>query len=139
MKHNEVIVYRGNDEAVILTREDFESEAEFEKWLLWMRENASEKRMGRAVCLWKDMSLLADSEDAFALRDEGEKPLWRVARESLTQTQYRRLHMHVLEEMRLREIAQEEESCYQAVHKSITDAKRKLRKILEGKKHAYKK
>lgn len=134
MKHDHVIVYRGNDKTIILTREDFENEEEFEKWRLWMRENASEKRLGRSVRLWEDMSLVADSEDVVALGDEDEKHLWRIARENLTQTQYRRLYMYVLEKMTLREIAEKEGSCYQAIHKSVIGAKKKLRSILEGKK-----
>lgn len=134
MKHDHAIVYRGNDKTVILTREDFENEEEFEKWRLWMRENTSDKRMGRSVRLWEDMSLVADSEDAAALEDEEEKHLWCIARGNLTRTQYRRLCMYVLEKMTLREIAEKEGSCYQAIHKSIIGAKRKLRGILEGKK-----
>lgn len=134
MKHDHVIVYRGNDKTIILTREDFENEEEFEKWRLWMCENASEKRLGRSVRLWEDMSLVADSEDVVALEDEDEKHLWRIARENLTQTQYRRLCMYVLEKMTLREIAEKEGSCYQAIHKSVIGAKKKLRSILEGKK-----
>lgn len=134
MKHDHVIVYRGNDKTIILTREDFENEEEFEKWRLWMRENASEKRLGRSVRLWEDMSLVADSEDVVALEDEDEKHLWRIARENLTQTQYRRLCMYVLEKMTLREIAEKEGNCYQAIHKSVIGAKKKLRSILEGKK-----
>ena len=45
MKHDHVIVYRGNDKTIILTREDFENEEEFEKWRLWMRENSSDKML----------------------------------------------------------------------------------------------
>ena len=134
MKLNDAIIYQGKDKTIILTREDFENEEEFEKWCLWMRENTSEKRMGRSVRLWEDMSLVADSEDAAALGDEEEKHLWRIARENLTRTQYRRLCMYVLEKMTLREIAEKEGNCYQAIHKSIIGAKKKLRGILEGKK-----
>ncbi|MDY5348868.1 MAG: hypothetical protein SPG80_04905 [Candidatus Ventricola sp.] len=47
MKHDHAIVYRGNDKTVILTREDFENEEEFEKWRLWMRENTSDKKDGQ--------------------------------------------------------------------------------------------
>ena len=134
MKHDHAIVYRGNDKTVILTREDFENEEEFEKWRLWMRENTSDKRMGRSVRLWEDMSLVADSEDAAALEDEEEKHLWCITRENLTRTQYRRLCVYVLEKMTLREIAEKEGSCYQVIHKSIIGAKKKLRGILERKK-----
>lgn len=134
MKHDHVIVYRENDKTIVLTREDFQNEEEFEKWLLWMHENTSDKRLGRSVRLWEDMSLVADSEDAVALADEEEQHVWRIARENLTRTQYRRLCMYVLERMTLREIAEKEGSCYQAIHKSIIGAKKKLRGILEGKK-----
>lgn len=136
MKHDHVIVYRGNDKTVILTREDFENEEEFEKWRLWMRENTSDKRMGRSVRLWEDMSLVADSEDASALGDEDEKGLWRIAKQNLSQTQYRRLNMYIMDEMTLQEIADKEGVCFQAVHKSIVGAKRKLRRILERKRNS---
>lgn len=135
MKLNDAIIYRGKDKTVILTREDFENEEEFEKWLHWMRENASSKGLGRSVRLWEDMSLVADLSEAETPRDEDEQHLWRIARQNLSQTQYRRLNMYIMDEMTLQEIADKEGVCFQAVHKSIVGAKRKLRRILERKRN----
>ena len=43
--------------------------------------------------------------------------------------------MYIVDELTLQAIADEEETCFQAIHKSITGAKKKLRIILEGEKH----
>ena len=39
--------------------------------------------------------------------------------------------MHVVKNMTLQEIAMEEGTCFQAIHKSIVNAKKKLREVLK--------
>ena len=39
--------------------------------------------------------------------------------------------MHVVKSMTLQEIAMEEGTCFQAIHKSIVNAKKKLREVLK--------
>ena len=53
MNPNEVIIYKGVNQTVILTGTDFQSDEGFEKWYHWMNENAADKRPGRFIALWK--------------------------------------------------------------------------------------
>lgn len=131
MKSKDVIVYKGTGHAVILTRADFQSDEEFEKWHRWLQENAADKRLGRAVCLWEDMNLLEAPAYKATLQREENLYLWRIAKQNLTEKQYRRLYMCAAEGMTLQEIALKEGTCFQAIHKSIVSAKEKMKKLLE--------
>lgn len=129
---DDVIIYKGSHQTVILTHADFPSDEEFEKWYHWINENTTDRRFGRFIALWKDMDFLEspDAEKPF-LRQENRRCLWRIAKQNLTAKQYRRLYMHVVKSMTLQEIAMEEGTCFQAIHKSIVNAKKKLREVLK--------
>ena len=89
---DDVIIYKGSHQTVILTHADFPSDEEFEKWYHWINENTTDRRFGRFIALWKDMDFL-ESPDAGKpfLRRENRRCLWRIAKQNLTAKQYRRL------------------------------------------------
>lgn len=60
---DDVIIYKGSHQTVILTHADFPSDEEFEKWYHWINENTTDRRFGRLIALWKDMDFL-ESPDA---------------------------------------------------------------------------
>ena len=55
---DDVIIYKGSHQTVTLTRADFPSDEEFEKWYHWINENTTDRRFGRFITLWKDMDFL---------------------------------------------------------------------------------
>lgn len=48
---DDVIIYKGSHQTVTLTRADFPSDEEFEKWYHWINENTTDRRFGRFITL----------------------------------------------------------------------------------------
>lgn len=48
---DDVIIYKGSHQTVILTHADFPSDEEFEKWYHWINENTTDRRFGRFIAL----------------------------------------------------------------------------------------
>ena len=125
-----------------LTRADFSSEEEFQKWKAWSDEDyyAAEQGGrgygGPPLEDWvlpsdpspEDLMLEADME---AAQGAARAALVEQIRSQLTEKQYRRLSLYYLEGMTEREIAKLEGVGQQRVSRSILTGKRALKKIFE--------
>lgn len=127
-----------------LSRADFASEEEFLWWKRWSDADYRQiEREGREFydnCISLDeclsfISARTSAEDElFARIDEAERlsaqaNLMQQIRDILTGNQYRRLWMHCVDGFSEREIAAIEHVGQQRISKSITAARRKIKKI----------
>ena len=122
-----------------LTRSDFSSEEEFQKWKAWSdRDYHTTEKAGRA---YHDNRLpLADwavpnapSAEELLLEADGtdtaRAALIQRVRNGLTEKQYRRLRLYYLEGLSEREIARLEGVGQQRVSRSIRTGKKAMEKI----------
>ena len=151
-KDPNAIVYMDANEAIIrLTREDFASEEEFLKWKSWSdgnyhtednqdvvegKHNTSIDDLSEAALSIPAIDVVMDRKHEKAERRRAASAMVSQIRDKLTETQFRRLWMHEVEEKTLEEIAALENVAFQSVHESIESAKKKILKIF--KKHPEK-
>ena len=143
-KDPDAIVYTDADRRIIrLTREDFDTEADFLKWKAWSDEDYHEEDKGDNVQASHNLPLdsVADGtaatdspeviiEERFEKLEHDEfvaETVIRIRRQ-LTGRQFRRLWMNAVDEMKVGEIAKEHGVQHSAVSGSISTAKKKIRK-----------
>ena len=140
------IVYLDSDGRTIrLTREDFSTEEEFQKWKSWsdqqyLQESRQEKNYCDRKVTIKEFdqrqgtsadseTLLLEHEDRMAQKRAAQivtKDIQRL----LTKTQYRRLWLYGVMHMTEEEIGRLENVSHQAVSKSLHSAMRRIRKYI---------
>ena len=122
-----------------LTRDDFSSEEEFQKWKAWSdREYHATEKAGRAyhdnrlpLTDWAVPSapsveeLLLEADGA----DTARAALIQRVRNGLTEKQYRRLRLYYLEGLSEREIARLEGVGQQRISRSIRTGKKAMEKF----------
>lgn len=125
------IVYRGVKEIVVLKDTDFASAEEFYKWkMLLENEKATISLSNKYIAVMKDLEWLSDAESNGDEDIERAERIMGLAKRVLTERQYRRLYSYVIEGKTLMEIGAIEGISHQNVCKSITAAKKKMKKIL---------
>lgn len=148
-KDKEAIIYQdANGRIIRLTREVFASEEEFLRWKGWSDENYHDAEKERHVESNHALSLeelpesIAVSESPeemfFSDRQEWERQQLRDLLMAgydacLTDKQRRRLWLHCVEKLSVRQIAAAEAVSFQTVAESIIFAKKKIKTFL--KKH----
>ena len=140
------IVYLDSDGSTIrLTREDFSTEEEFQKWKAWsdqqyLQESRQEKSyLDRKVTIKEfdqRQGTPADSEALLLEREErmAQKRAAQIVTKDiqklLTKNQYRRLWLYGVLHMTEEEIGRLENVSHQAVSKSLRSAMRRIRKYI---------
>lgn len=143
-KDASAIVYIDANENIIrLTREDFSSEEEFQKWKAWSDENYHTEDNRDVVEGKHNMSIDDLSEAALAIpaidevmdrqHEKSERRKMASAmvsqiRDKLTETQFRRLWMYFVDGMTIDEIGEKEGVSHQAISLSITTTIKKIKK-----------
>ena len=121
-----------------ITRRDFSSDAEFERWKAWSDKDyhATEKRdrryNDRCTALNEAIDGTAPSAEDIVIAEAerlDRQRLSQIVRDSLTETQYRRLCLYYLERMSESEIAELEGVGQSRISRSLAAAKGKLKKI----------
>ncbi len=158
-KKNDYVINRFDAEAIVcrsvtgayirLTRENFSSEEEFQRWKTWSdRDYQQTEKTGRSFydkeIPWEEhlgpLGVVSSvEEDFFARLTEMENVQNRrklceeqvaMVQKTLTEAQYRRLWMYCVLDMSLKQIAQVEGVSHQNISKSILSAKKKIKKIM---------
>lgn len=148
-KDPDAIVYLDSDGNVIrLTRENFSSEEEFQRWKDWsdqqyLQEVRQEKGYWDRKVTIKELDQRQDAPaDSEALLLEREERMaqkraalvvTRDIRRLLTTTQYRRLWLYGAIGMTEEEIGRQENVSHQAVSKTLRSAMRRIRKYISRK------
>jgi DNA-directed RNA polymerase specialized sigma subunit len=143
-KDASAIVYIDTNGNIIrLTREDFASEEEFQKWKSWSDENYHTEDNRDVVEGKHNMSIDDLSEAALAIpaidvvmdrqHEKSERRKMASAmvsqiRNKLTETQFRRLWMYLVDGMTIDEIGEKEGVSHQAISLSITTTIKKIKK-----------
>ena len=141
---NAIIYIDANENIIRLTREDFASEEEFQKWKAWSDENYHTEDNRDVVEGKHNMSIDDLSEAALSLpaidvvmdRQHEKSERRRMAsamvsqiRDKLTETQFRRLWMYFADGMTVDEIGRIEGISHQNISKSIGAAMKKIKNI----------
>ena len=143
-KAPDAIVYMDVNEVIIrLTREDFASEEEFLKWKSWSDGNYHTEDNQDVVEGKHNTSIDGLSEAAFSIpaidvvmdhqhekfeRRKMASVMASQIRDKLTETQFRRLWMYLVDGMTIDEIGGKEGVSHQAISLSITTTIRKIKK-----------
>ena len=144
-KDQEAIVYMDADRNIIrLTREDFDTEADFLKWKAWSDENYHDQEKRDHVHANHTFSM-ADIPYAVGATDGPEvvieQRIEKQAREryseetvirirgQLTEKQFRRIWKHCVEGMTEQEIAAAEHTSQSKISESITPGLKKIKRI----------
>ena len=143
-KDSSAIVYiDANDNIIRLTREDFASEEEFQKWKSWSDENYHTEDNRDVVEGKHKMSIDDLSEAALAIpaidvvmehqHERVEKrrqasTMVSQIKDKLTETQFRRLWMYFVDGMTIDKIGEKEGVSHQAISLSITTTIKKIKK-----------
>ena len=140
---NAIVYMDANENIIRLTREDFASEEEFQKWKSWSDENYHTEDNRDVVEGKHNMPIDDLSEAALAIpaidvvmdRQHEKSERRRMAsamvsqiRDKLTETQFRRLWMYEVDKKSLEEIAEVEGVSAQAAFYSIELAHKKISK-----------
>ena len=140
---NAIVYTDANDNLIRLTREDFASEEEFQRWKSWSDENYHTEDNRDVVEGKHNMPLDDLSEAALAIpaidvvmEHQHEKSEQRrqasamvsQIRDKLTETQFRRLWMYFVDGMTIDEIGAREGVSHQAISLSITTTIKKIKK-----------
>ena len=144
-KDASAIVYIDANENIIrLTREDFTSEEEFQKWKSWSDENYHTEDKRDVVEGKHNMSIDDLSEAALAVpaidvvmdrqHERAEKRrqasvMVAQIKDKLTETQFRRVWMYFVDGMTIDEIGEIEGISHQNISKSIGAAMKKIKKL----------
>ena len=129
----EAIIFRSVTGAdVRLTRADFASDAEFERWKQW--SDSDYRSTERRCRTYDDRRCALTAATPQPVRDEERTPpdaaLIRLLREQLTATQLRRLRKHVVLGMSVTDIAAEENVAKPTVSTSLRAAMRAARRAV---------
>lgn len=146
-KNPDTIVYpSATGKPVFVTREDFPNEEEFLAFKKWSDENFhSEEKLDHreSNCTVSaenisDAAFATPAIDVEMERQQEQDDRRKMAsdmvvklKDKLTETQFRRLWMHEVEEKTLEEIAALENVAFQSVHESIESANKKILKIFK--------
>ena len=140
---NAIVYIDANENIIRLTREDFYSEEEFQKWKAWSDENYHTEDNRDVVAGKHNMSIDDLSEAALAIpaidevmdrqHEKSERRKMASAmvsqiRDKLTETQFRRLWMYLVDRMTIDEIGEKEGVSHQAISLSITTTIKKIKK-----------
>lgn len=140
---NAIVYIDANDNIISLTRTDFSSEEEFQKWKAWSDENYHTEDNGDVVEDKHNVSINVIPESLLTTpaidvvlahrHERAEKRLLASSRvvqikDKLTDTQFRRLWMYLVDEMTLDEIGAREGVSHQAISLSITATIKKVKK-----------
>lgn len=145
-KDPDAIVYTDAGKHIIrLTREDFDTEADFLKWKAWSDEDYHDEEKGDHVQANHSLSM-ADIPDAVGAIEGPEiiieQRIEKQARErysaetvirikgQLTEKQFRRVWMYCVEGMTEKEIAAEEKTSQSKISECIAPALKKIRRFL---------
>lgn len=136
-RRKDAIIYASVLGEIILTRDDFGSDEEFEKWKSW--SDTDYQMMERAGRTYYDhLSYTSDNRDFENTEEDETKDLDREeklnqwmesVKKKLTPVQYRRLWMYEIDRMTIEEIAEMEGIAHQNVSKSIRAAHKKMLKL----------
>ena len=130
-----IIYTDANGEEIRLTRDDFESEAEFQKWKAWSDGQYHEtEKSGRSyqdhkLPLFDEEGTYGDTMEEWLNRLDEENrydELLNLCRKLLTKTQLRRFWLYVVKKMTEQEIAELEGVKQQRVSNSINKARAKI-------------
>lgn len=146
-KDPNAIVYEDADGTIIrLTREQFSSEDEFLRFKAWSDENYHEAEKERHKQSNHTLSLDAISDEAAMVcsaeddvcewqrleeREQLRQMLMSGIDTHLTTVQRRRLWLHVVDGLTLREIAKSENVVFTKIDRSVKLAKEKMKKFLK--------
>ena len=140
---NAIVYMDANENIIRLTRDDFTSEEEFQKWKSWSDKNYHTEDNGDVVEGKHNTSIDDLSEAALAIPaidvvmdrqyEKSERRRWAAAkvsqiRDKLTETQFRRLWMYLVDGMTVDEIGEKEGVSHQAISLSITTTIKKIKK-----------
>lgn len=144
-RHPDCIVYQTSNGPIFLTRQDFDSETEFQHWKEWSDQNyheveqqnrPSDEHLELNEFIEATAVLLTFMDDARskgvpdrALQIEAFQIAYQYGKRTLTKTQKRRLGLFA-HGMKVGEIAKAEGVPHQDISKSIAAAKRKLTKFV---------
>lgn len=138
-----IVYIDANENIIRLTRKDFASEEEFQKWKSWSDENYHTEDNRDVVEGKHNMSIDDLSEAALAIpaidvvmdrqhekaeRRKQASAMVSQIRDKLTETQFRRLWMYLVDGMTIDEIGEKEGVSHQAVSLSITTTIKKIKK-----------
>ena len=139
----DAIVYTDSNGILIrLTPDDFSSLEEFLRWKVWSDEDyhATENEdhiFSNHKSSLSDQSTAVQSPEDTMVEAQEEWERQELCRllmagldSCLTSTQHRRLWLHCVHQLTMRQIAQTENANFQNVAKSISAAKKKLQKFL---------
>ena len=140
---NAIVYIDANENIIRLTREDFSSEEEFQRWKAWSDENYHTEDNRDVVEGKHNMSIDDLSEAALAIpaidvvmdrqyekseRRRQASAMVSQIRDKLTETQFRRLWMYLVDGLDTYEIGEIEGVDHQRISKSILAAKKKIEK-----------
>ena len=144
-KDHNAIVYMDANEAIIrLTREDFTNEEEFLKWKVWSDEdyhtednrdvvedkhNVSIDTLTEAALSIPAIDVVMDRQHEKSARRKMASAMVSQIRDKLTETQFRRLWMYLVDGMTIDKIGKIEGISHQNISKSIGSAMKKIKKI----------
>ena len=141
---NAIVYIDANENIIRLTREDFSSEEEFQKWKAWSDENyhTEDNRdvvegkhnmpiddLSEAALAIPAIDVVMDRQHEKAERRRQASAMVSQIRDKLTETQFRRLWMYLVDEMTIDEIGAREGVSHQAVSLSITTTIKKIKKF----------
>ena len=139
-----IVYIDANENIIRLTRKDFASEEEFQKWKSWSDENYHTEDNRDVVEGKHNMSIDDLSEAALAIpaidvvmdrqhekaeRRKQASAMVSQIRDKLTETQFRRLWMYYVGGMTVDEIGRIEGIRHQNISKSIGSAMKKIKKF----------
>ena len=140
---NAIVYMDANDTIIRLTRKDFASEEEFLKWKSWSdrnyhtednrdvvegKHNMSIDDLSEAALSIPAIDVLMDHRHEKAERRKMASATVSQIRDKLTETQFRRLWMYLVDGMTIDEIGGKEGVSHQAISLSITTTIRKIKK-----------
>ena len=138
-----IIYTDANGEEIRLTRDDFESEAEFQKWKAWSdsqyheTEKSGRRYEDRKLPLFDEEGTYGDAMEEWLNRldeESGYDELLTLCRKLLTKTQLRRFWLYAVKKMTEQEIADLEGVRQQCISDSIRKAKGKIVNFLKTQK-----
>lgn len=140
---NAIVYIDANKNIIRLTREDFASEEEFQKWKSWSDKNyhTEDNRdvvegkhnmpiddLSEAALAIPAIDVVMDRQHEKAERRKHASAMVSQIRDKLTETQFRRLWMYLVDGMTIDEIGEKEGVSHQAISLSITTTTKKIKK-----------
>lgn len=139
-----IVCQSATDEPVRLTREDFASDEEFLQWKEWsdqdyrISEKAGRGYYDYCIQIIEELDIVIPSvEDSFIAHIletehiEARAALLNQVRDTLTETQYRRLRLYCVENLTVRQIAEAENVRHQSVVECLAVSKKKIQDFLK--------